>query len=304
MTISAIIVADSISPLDIRLTTVETIYPWFIHGEVMTHRVFSRNASSNRAIPVAKLIAEARSDHLRACPSFSVINAPGMQGGRPTTEQERYYLRDSWRIAANQAADMAEKMATYGGAKQDVNRLLMPFCHARVLITATEWSNFFGLRLHSAAQPEARTLAEAIWYAMKESTPVLLQPRRDWHLPYVDAQSVTDCGRGETEQSMATLKMIKVSVARCARVSYKSFETGKPSTVEEDLALYERLMGSQPLHASPAEHQATPDTNVWNEVPASDMNWYHVHQWGNFKGWRQYRKMLAGEDKAPLPEGY
>lgn len=292
--INAAIIADSVSEQGKRLMTVHAVYPWFLHGEVMTHRVFSRNASSNRAVPVAKLIAEARSDEHRACPSFSVINAPGMQGGRPTTEEERNALRWDWKAAALAATSMAEVMVNRGGAKQDVNRLLMPYTHARVLISATEWDNFFGLRLHKDAQPEAQELARAIWEARKVSTPKLLRPG-EWHLPFIDwdhKELPHDCN-------------IKISVARCARVSYESFETGKRSTVEEDLKLYDRLVGAQPLHASPAEHQATPDSQpVWPHNTGKYHTWCNPDEHGNLVGWRSYRKMLPGEACAPLPDGF
>lgn len=297
--ISAEIVADSVSPQGRRLTTVKCVYPWFIHGEVMTHRVFSRNASSNRAVPTAKLLAEVRDPALRAVPSFSVVNAPGMQGGRPTTKEESCAMELTWAQAAKDAAERAEVLTFLGAAKQDVNRLLMPFTHARVLISSTEWDNFFGLRLHRDAQPEVRRLAQAIWEARVKSEPAKLTPGQ-WHLPYIQHEEVFF----STDELSATDVRLRCSVARCARVSYESFETGRRSTVEEDLKLYDRLVGSQPMHASPAEHQATPDalTDLYDRygVPV----WEHPHEHGNFKGWRQWRKMLHGEDKAPLPEGY
>ena len=59
-------------------------------------------------------------------------------------------------------------------------------------------------------------------------------------------------------------------------------------TVEEDLALYERLVVSKPLHASPAEHQATPDI-------CHEGAWENADKHGNFRGWIQYRKTLLNE---------
>jgi len=301
--ISAEVIADSVSPVGIRLTTVKCVYPWFIHGEVMTHRVFSRNASSNRAVPTSKLLAEARDPKLRAMPSFSVINAPGMQGGRPTTEIERNRFAEYWHAAAMRTADIAEGLAQIGAAKQDVNRLLMPFTHARVLITATDWRNFFGLRIHKDAQPEARELAIAIWKAQGNSAPKLLQPG-EWHLPYVTAEELAEKDWSDDPISYH----LKVSVARCARVSYESFETGRRSTIEEDLRLYERLVGSQPMHASPTEHQATPDQYVYDNEGNLLYDRYGVRIWeqpykhGNLRGWRQYRKMLPGEAEAPFSD--
>lgn len=299
--ISAEVICDSISPAGIRLTTFKLRYPKFIHGEFMTHRVISRNASSSRAVPTAKLIEEVREDSLRVNPIFWGKNQKGMQASEELDNTEKVFVNPympygekltalvcakvTWEYAAQTAADLAQELLEVGTHKQIVNRLLEPFSHINVVATATEWDNFFGLRLHKDAQPEMRALAIAMWEARKASTPKLLKPG-EWHLPFVDFDPYEipiDCS-------------IKVSVARCARVSYESFETGKRSTVEEDLALCARLIWAQPLHASPTEHQAMPDASL--DAP------FFPYQWGNFVGWRQYRKMLPGEAKAPLPEGY
>lgn len=301
--IRAGVAADSISEQGKPLLTFKLRYPWFIHGELMTHRVLSRNASSNRAIPVARMIAEARSED-RAAPVFWGAEQKGMQTGGELLSahlidygNSKECAQNAWRNAAYQAAAEAERMVRIGLHKSIINRILQPFTHARVVVTATEWDNFFGLRLHRDAEPTMRALAVAMWEARKASTPKLLRPG-EWHLPFIDSETLTDIGRRHTVQKEATHEMIRVSVARCARVSYESHETGRRSTVEEDLALYERLVGSMPLHASPAEHQATPDTFH------KGAGWTNFGQHGNFVGWRQYRKMLPGEAVAPLPEGY
>jgi len=307
VTTTAKVVADSVSPQGKRLITWVTRYPWQIHGEVMTHRVFSRNASSNRAVPIAKMLEEVRNPDLRAYPSFAVVAGKGMTGGEPTTPTQRRAFRMAWDQAALKAADAAEVLSTLGAAKQDVNRLLMPFTHANVIITATEVDNFFGLRLDAAADPTMRELAEMMWYSMKASEPKPLKPG-EWHLPFI--------GDNEREAAAFTAMhdamfdpvqaLVKVSVARCARVSYQSFETGKLSTVAEDLALYDRLVGQRVLHASPAEHQATPDQLAKAALPLveGEVCWEYPEEHGNLVGWRQLRKMLPGESRAPLPEGY
>lgn len=318
--IEAHVVCDSINHHNNRLTTMKLVYPKFIHGEFMTHRVFSRNASSSRAIPVAKLIAEVRDDATRAGPVVWAAEQKGMQGGEELSNDitpahrlsDRAYAIDLWRKGAEAAANVAGAMVKLGVHKSIVNRLLEPFSHIRVVVSATEYNNFFGLRLDKAAQPEMRALAGVMWRAYNESEPKRLQPG-EWHLPFVDdadqeetIQSVVDAEWPEGSVDDRVLELCRwVSVARCARVSYESFETGKRSTVEEDLKLYDRLVGSQPLHASPAEHQATPDPDAhWMQIR------HHAHpvlvsnnrpQWGNFIGWLQYRKMLPGEACAPLP---
>lgn len=126
----------------------------------------------------------------------------------------------------------------------------------------------------------------------QDSNPTVLD-FGDWHLPYVDDITWNAISHLGDDLPIA----IRISVARCARVSYQSFETGKLSTIDEDLKLYNRLLGNQPIHASPAEHQATPDIY-------GDHGWVALEQHGNFYGWKQYRKMLEGESIAPLPEQY
>ena len=326
--ISASIVCDSVSPEGKRLTTFKLRYPKFIHSEFMTHRVISRNASSSRAIPTAKLLEEVRSDVLRAAPVFWGKNQPGMQAAeeleyKPWSAEEGYSDRERarllWQGAAVHAADWAEEMVTLGVHKQIVNRVLEPFSHINVVATATEWNNFFGLRLHEDAQPEMRALAVAMWEARKASEPKQLKPE-DWHTPFADytdgwlGRTCERCaghgqvlykddeveracgGCGGTGEAYDGDVVLKVSVARCARVSYESHETGKRSTVEEDLKLFERLKASG--HWSPFEHQATPDVF---EPGTAGADWLNPSEHGNFVGWRQYRKTLPGEACAPLP---
>lgn len=273
---------------------------------LMDDRNLSRNASSTRAIPTKKFIEEVRSDVLRAAPVFWGRNRPGMQATEEWEGVDLIAAQNRWRFAALSAANHAETMMEAGDHKQTVNRILQPFSHYNVLVSATEWDNFFGLRIHPAAQPEICVLATEMWNALKNSVPSELEPG-EWHLPFID-----DIYGPISSDHNA----IKISVARCARVSYESFETGRRSTVEEDLRLYEKLVGAQPLHASPAEHQATPDRKC-PEMPdgvslPSDYgysnnlrpgDWEVPAQHGNFVGWRQYRKMLPGEACALLRHG-
>lgn len=322
--IKAEIICDSIATT--RLTTFKLRYPRFIHAEFMTHRMISRNASSSRALPVAKLLEEVRSDELRAAPMFWGAEQKGMQTGDELPEYEMFMAQESWKQAALSAAKFAELLAWRGAHKSIVNRLLEPFSHINVVATATEWDNFFGLRLHKDAEPTMRALAVAMWEARQTSKPTQLNPGQ-WHLPfvyagyYIDGEQVFQCGGLPpiVDDRIELDTAIKISVARCARTSYESFPKvledgtivpGKRSTIEEDLKLYDRLVGAQPLHASPAEHQATPDHPAlkppegWDTGPLHQTGWFTPHEHGNFVGWRQYRKMLSGEAQAPLPEEY
>lgn len=294
MTISAAVIADSITEEGVRLTTMQLRYPRFIHAEFMTHRVFSRNASSSRAIPVERLIEDVRRDP--AMPIHWGKNEPGMQAreecqemillGKRETEEDHYGPwvgpETAWLHARDVAIQYAEAFSKAGYHKQIVNRLLEPFSHINVLVTATAWDNFFALRRHEDAQPEIKALADAMWTAMRESDPDQLGLGQ-WHLPYVDAWNV------DWDDVTSVNNAIKCSVARCARVSYLTHE-GKAPSVEEDLKLYERLISSRPMHASPAEHQATPDLAWWTPHLGLVFDTPRLH--GNFRGFIQYRKTI------------
>jgi thymidylate synthase ThyX len=267
------VIEDSRGPDGQRLTTFQLAYWRAIHAELLTHRVFSRNASSSRAIPVSKFIEQVRYDP--ACPVHWGSNQPGMQAGPELNSSDAHEALSVWRAAAASAADFAERLADLGLHKQVSNRLLEPFQWIHVIVTASEWDNFFELRDHPDAQPEIRHLARLMKAAKDRSTPV--QRRRDrqhtesWHLPYITREErIVYWDR--------PLLLAQISAARCARVSYLKHD-GKSPTVSEDLALYERLVGSRPLHASPVEHQGYP-------LPRAD-------QWDkNFKGWRQHRTLV------------
>jgi hypothetical protein len=173
--------------------------------------------------------------------------------------------------------------------KQWANRGLEPYLYVHGVVTATEWANFFALRRHADAQPEMKVLADLMWEAQQASVPRVLA-LGEWHLPYVtDEDSGPHRGRPDG-MFLPDTALIKLSVARCARVSYLTQDGRKP-TIEEDLKLYDRLVGSVPIHASPAEHQAAPDQRGGEEN-----RWLWPSQHGNFNGWRQYRKTLPGEN--------
>lgn len=310
--ISATVICDSIGPHSPRLVTMRTVAPKFIHQEELRHRMFSFSVSSARAIPFKKLVSEAKNPVSQARPVIWGAEQKGMSPGDELSDDktswfykrnncsERERAHDLWENAAYHATRYAELMADLGVHKSIVNRIIEPYIHVHVLRTATEpsWMNFFGLRLDKAADPTLRALAEEMWKAWNESRPKLLQPG-EWHLPFTDVLEFPS-HMGGLEIDLQTC-MIRTSVARCARLSYDSFETGKRSTIEEDLKLYDRLVGSKPLHASPAEHQATPD--MLYDVDIEPL-WGSPELHGNLLGWQQYRKMLPGESLAPLPEGY
>lgn len=281
MTISAkVILASQLhergSPI---IWTLQLRYPRMIHAEFMTHRAFSRNASSSRAIPVKTLMADIIVDP--AMPVFWGRNQKGMQADVELTEDEIVAAKKAWRAAAESAIEHAERLMDLGVHKQLANRVLEPFSHINVIVTATEWDNFFLLRDHKDAQPEIRALARKMRAVMTDyawdNKFNYVEPG-DWHLPYVRP----------TEQEFAHEIKKKISAARCARVSYMTHD-GKPSMVDADVELYDRLIVSKPAHASPVEHQAEAMSLGYPGDP--------VPVYANLKGWKSLRTQLEHEGK-------
>lgn len=280
--IKAEIVEDSLAPSGVRLTTFVLVYPRFIHAEVMTHRMFSRNASSSRAIPVTKQITEVIQNP--AIPLAFRKNQKGMQAGELLEDQDKAV--SVWLAARDYAVIQAKEMVAMDIHKQYANRILEPWAHITVICTATDWDNFFSLRVHPAAQPEICELATQMWNLYKQGNPPIVRVGY-WHLPLVTEEEIKECcaqvGVSCLKDSPQAMDLaIRRSVAKCARVSYKNHD-GTKNTLTQDLDLYTRLLGNVPIHASPAEHQARAD---YVEFPACR---------GNFRGWIQYRKTLADE---------
>jgi thymidylate synthase ThyX len=278
MGFSARVLLDSQSPAGVRLTTMEVRYPRFIHSELMTHRVFSRNAASSRAIPIRKMIDAVRSEP--AMPTWWGRNQSGMQAEVELDAAEQELAQAEWRRALEDALAHAERLASseINLHKQLVNRLLEPFAWITVIITATEWANFFTQRTHADAQPELKYAAELMLAAYRASTPRPLA-LGEWHTPLIQP---------DEENTLTLEERQKISVARSARVSYLSHDGTRDHA--KDLELYARLVGGGANgHWSPFEHVATPfaEADRWS---------------ANFRGWEQFRKRFPQEHASGLPD--
>jgi hypothetical protein len=272
MAYSARILQDSLNPVGDRLTTWELSYPRFVHAELMTHRMFSRNSASSRAIPIEKLIQRVIDDPV--LPVWWGKNQPGMQA---VGELQGLSLRQAkchWLIARDQAVLRAQTLKRWGVHKQIVNRLLEPWTWIAVIVSATEYENWFHLRAHKDAQPEIRHLAEMMLPLYRETQPQALKAG-EWHLPLSGFSG---------DEGLTLEEKIKVSVGRCARVSYLT-HLGERD-VQADLDLHDRLKGSG--HWSPFEHVAR----------ALDSH----QRSGNFTGFFQYRKSFTAENFLRIPE--
>ena len=272
------IITDSISEQGVRLTTFELEYPYFIHAQLMTHRQFSRNAQSSRSVPTLKLIELVESN------TTALVfgeNKKGMQPGSILDSVKQDIVSTLWKMGAKTACGIARSMEKLNVHKQWANRLLMPFMNIRVIVTATEFDNWFRLRLHHDAQIEIQELAELMSTALLDSKPTLMK-HGTWHLPYLtddDFKGVVDINE---------LRLI--SAARCARVSYLNHDsTTCDSNV--DIGFAEGLWVD--VHHSPFEHQGTPMCmrHIGFEKGETHMTVNGKRWSGNFCGWIQSRQL-------------
>ena len=322
------VIADSFAeqlPGGNRLTTFRLIYPRCILAEVNTHRALSRSSESSRAVPILKRDAQLRVASYR--PVRWLRNAKGMQAGEVLSPESRELASDIWQAALFNAQASARELQQHGVAKEEANRLTEPFALVKSVVTATDWDNFFALRTHGDAHPVFRILARGMYLAREASQPVKLA-RGEWHLPFIrpEDRAVAEAYSGHIPEiaknihiqkpfrffgnaTFADYHLLRWSSARCARVSYGKV-SGEPSTPEADDETWCKLVGMddpvlaawtapgslqplRPIHASPMEHQASPDIHAGN-------------MGGNLaRGWVQFRKFFRQENVhrfEPTPE--
>jgi len=258
MAYTARVLLDSVSPAGVRLTTLEVTFPRFVLSEFNTHRVFSRNSASSRAIPTTKLIERLENDPV--IPLEWGRNKPGMSASEVLTAEEEAEAKRIWLSARDAAVAHAKKLLELKVHKQELNRVLEPFLWHTVIVTSTEWENFFTLRCAPNAQPEIRAAAVKMREAYGASKPAPIAYDA-WHLPLVQ----------DDERSLDIEVQKKISAARCARVSYLTHEGTRE--IGKDIELHDRLKIDR--HLSPFEHVATPAHDVA----------FHA----NFRGWVQMR---------------
>lgn len=309
--ITAKIIADSVSEVGHRITTFELEYNRYIHGELLTNRLFSRNCSSSRAIPINKMIEHTENN--MAMPIYYGSKRAGMQAG---VEVKNTLLpKLLWKGSFHVVKQVVKVMDKLGLHKQIPNRLLEPWQMIKVVVTATDFDNFFNLRIEGMAQPEIAMLAHKMWEARESGQPKLLKEGQ-WHLPYVDtletASRVDGINSNDNDQYYFMLDgsgevyledAIKISAASCAAVSYRT----ESMSLKKAEKIHNMLITDKTLHASPFENLATPitptqtDKNEPKNDPKYTGTWQegltHVDKdgnlySGNFKGFVQYRHLL------------
>jgi thymidylate synthase ThyX len=263
---TAKVLADSVNDEGYRLTTMEIKLPLFILPQLLTHRMFSGNGMSARAVPYKRYAQMVVSDDVS--PVVWGANESGMQAYELMSEEDAAQAQVYWDAARQHMLYYTQKIADLGAHKQFVNRLLIPFSTCTRVISATTYDNFFRLRLGHDVQPEMQELAKAMHDAYVGSEPMQLDYGQ-WHLPYI---------KGTIAEKLPLQHRIRVSVARCARVSYKAYDGS--DSVEKDEQLFSKLVDASPPHLSPLEHVATPVVYIAGEDT------------GNYRGWLQLRKLL------------
>lgn len=296
--ISAKIIKDSYNQfLESRITTFELVYPRFVHGELMTHRVFSRNAASSRAIPIDKVI-----ELVETTPAMPVhwgANQAGMQAKAEVSDIER--AKRLWLASRDSAVKYAHALKATGLHKQIVNRILEPYQLMKTIVTATDFNNWFWLRDHEDAQPEIAELAAVMAVAYEASSPEYLMIGQ-WHVPYVktyyDSRTCQLHYLDEHDKYITMEEARMISASCCAQVSYRKND----GSLEKASMVFDRLINSVPVHASPVEHIATPifpeDIPTYLNIKGiTHVDTKGVPYSGNLRGWIQFRQLIPNNVK-------
>lgn len=280
MTFSAKVLADSTNCCDNRLTTMELTFPRFVLAEFNTHRMFSRNAASSRAIPVEKMIEQVEKNPV--IPIHWGKAQKGMQAYEVLDHDTSKDCKGVWLDSRTYAVQSVRYLLNFGLHKQIANRLLEPWMWITVIATGNEgaWNNFFALRCHHEAEPHIQKIAYMAREVRSQSTPQKLSDGQ-WHLPLIGF---------EGDDLLSVDDQVKVSVGRCARVSYLTHDGRRD--VQADIDLHDRLLASK--HFSPFEHVAR--CKGLSDPCGRDDSQYVLRYNGNLgSGWTQYRKTLKGE---------
>jgi len=319
------VLADSISEQGVRLTTLECRYPRFIHSEVLRHRVDSHSVESSRAMPIEKMIERVRTEPF--VPETFNKRVKGMGVGEAFDEEARAESEFWWLDASKAAAWRAEKLNEIGNDKSRVNRLLEPFMWVKDIISATEWSNFLALRcppgndfdLGFPAQPEIQMFALLVRMALQMSSPELLG-KGAWHLPGATSAEKRELknlydNRDDENAELYLNDLKRACPRRLAKISFDNLS--KPEDIEISIAKTGELISMG--HFSPTEHVARPmvEEDLWDGSPLMDKIMIPISEvsrvlhtcevftegvnlaqcWaGNFRGWIQFRKEIAGEE--------
>lgn len=302
-------IQGSIAPCKTKITTLVLEYPRAIHAQLLTHRVFSKNSSSSRAVPIKSAI-----DQIDQNPAQYIWteNQSGMSGEVITDPVKLNKINEAmtnlWNLTKRTVLYLGSKESE-GGLnvhKQNAARFLEPFQNIRIVLTSTEWENWDWLRIDSAAQPEIAQLAK-LMHEARESGEYMELTEGDWHVPFIVRKINPDNGEltyhhPETDVELTIQEAKELSMSICAQTSFRKEDYSDKKTEN----VIGKLFTGNKVHASPSEHQATPipnftgsfyETSNWPDgVTHMDRN---CNFWSaNFKHWIQNRQLIPNHDKA------
>lgn len=297
MTVDVKLLQHSYSPDGISMYSFEVEIPRIILAEWNTHGMLNTNAQSSRAVPTKKLIEEVRRNPYM--PSHWGKNQKGMQAYEEQDSPVNNMPKEAfWDICVHSACDNAQAIEEAGYHKQIANRIIEPYSHTKLVVSGTEWNNFFNLRIHKDAEPNIREMAIKIYEITRSSAGVRLY-NGEWHLPYISMYRQEGHMRYVFDNQYVSLSdAIRISLACVAQVSYRSLNT-HPAAIDR---IYNSLFPSNgaPIHGSPAQHLATPFKEAqckgdWQEGETHrDRDGY---SWSaQLRGWCQYRKLIPNEN--------
>ena len=303
--ISAKVICDSLSEAGVRLTTFEVEAPRIILAEINTHNAISKNCSSTRAITLKKAIEQVQENGFT--PLYWGKKKAGMSASEETDDID--FVSQIWDASKQSMIHRVEILDQEELHKQITGRLLEPFQMIKQVLTATDFDNFFNLRIHPTAQPEILMLAYKMYKALESSNPFELKSG-EYHLPYVDRWRNED---GELHYSTENEygdnvwldldSAIKISGSCVAQVSYRNTDM----SLDKAENIFDRLIQADVLHASVFEHLGTPIKPKYKELGCVRVNCSESESWeegithrhrqgdlcsGNLRGWIQYRHLL------------
>lgn len=281
---SAKVIEHSVAPNGEELITLEIELHRFILPEFNTHRCMSRNFQSSRAVPVEKMLDQVADNP--AIPVHWGANQRGMQAEGELSGQKLDDVKRIWLKAAKHAREYVAILQSLGLHKQLANRLIEPFMWTKGVVTTTRegYESFFKLRSHKDAQPEIKTLSDAMREAIEDSEAVY-KKYGEYHLPYFSFGGAYTMPSYMKKQDLIH-DAIKISTSCCAQISYRSLDDSleKAKKIYDMLNLPENgVYKEDPPHLSPAEHVA----KIVNQT-ASDRSSGNFHS----SVFWQYRKAL------------
>lgn len=269
---TAEVIADSISDVGHRITTLKVIYPHAVHKDLLRHRCMNRNVESFRAQHPEAIIANLKAGY-GFKPDVFASRIAGMGQGEELAEQET--ANRLWNAHVKHSTMIAEGFLELGIAKQQVNFLLQDLCPLTEIVTATDWSNFYALRCETkadgspVARPEVYKTAVAIRDAIGGSSPVILRPG-EMHLPMLTSKELDQLYKAIDPWQEQIYPVgpegywVYVSAGRCARISFGDYRWWE-EVPEKSYTRAERLI--QAGHMSPFEQQAKPfSENRWQLI--------------------------------------